>query len=160
MIRKLSYYPFLRIFVVYYYNFLCVESPSLKRPPSTRLGPDWVWVDPLITHPNQARPENLAWSHSVSIQYSLCIKRRFMKPWLLSSIANTECLFSQSSIPFTPTLNFISKSDHDNCTIFLYNLCCKYCYLGNHVCVTKIKRSSPPPPFPPPFLLKKYLIYL
>ena len=53
------------------------------------------------------RLENLAWSHSVFIQYSLCIKRRFMKPLLLFSIANIECLFTQS-IPPTPPLNLIS----------------------------------------------------
>ena len=32
------------------------------------------------------RLENLAWSHSVFIQFSFCRKRRFMKPLLLSSI--------------------------------------------------------------------------
>ena len=72
------------------------------------------------------RPENLAWSHSVFIQYSLCITRRFMKPLLLSSIANTECLFFQS-IPPSPNLNFISKSYHVNCPNFFYNLPCHYC---------------------------------
>ena len=34
------------------------------------------------------RLDNLAWSHSVFIQFSLCIKRRLMKPLLLSSITN------------------------------------------------------------------------
>ena len=27
MISKLSYYPFLRIIVIFYYKFLCEESP-------------------------------------------------------------------------------------------------------------------------------------
>ena len=36
------------------------------------------------------RLENLAWSHSVSIQFSFCRKRRFMKPLLLSSV-DTFC---------------------------------------------------------------------
>ena len=52
------------------------------------------------------RPQNLAWSHSVLIQTSLC-----KKPLFMSSIANTKCLLSQF-IPPTLTLNLIGKSDH------------------------------------------------
>ena len=52
-----------------------------------------------LTANRYTRPENLAWSHSVFIQYSLCIKCRFMKPLSLSSIANTECIFIQSIPP-------------------------------------------------------------
>ena len=35
MISNISYYLFLRIIVVYYYKFLCVESLWPKRPPIT-----------------------------------------------------------------------------------------------------------------------------
>ena len=34
MVSNLSYYLFLSILVVYYYNFLCVESPWPKKRPS------------------------------------------------------------------------------------------------------------------------------
>ena len=40
------------------------------------------------------RPENLAWSHTVFIKYSLCIKHRFMKPLFSSSIENTVSFLS------------------------------------------------------------------
>ena len=38
MISNLSYYLFLSILVVYYYKFLCVESPWPKRRPSRSVG--------------------------------------------------------------------------------------------------------------------------
>ena len=80
-----------------------------KHPPR---GPMlWKYQKWNVNPNHYTRPENLAWSHSVFIQYSLCIKRWFMKPLLLSNIANTGCLFSQS-IPPTPTLNLISKRYH------------------------------------------------
>ena len=109
----------------------CVRKTNQCRPATET--PFWQQLNRVLWQPlyiafwynaphanRYTRPENLAWSHSVFIQYSLCIKCRFMKPLLLSSIANTQ------SIPPTPHLNLISKSYHVNCPKVFHNLpCCK-----------------------------------
>ena len=63
-----------------------------------------------------------------------------MKPLLLSSIANTESLFTQS-IPPSALLNLTNKSYLVNCPKCLYNLPCKYYYMQNYVYVMTVKKS-------------------
>ena len=62
------------------------------------------------------RLEILAWSHSVFIQFSLCIKRRFMIPLLLSRIENYKLpnlKYRMSFYPIhSPTSHCISNNLH------------------------------------------------
>ena len=85
----------------------------------------------------QARDSSLIPLCLYPVQFK-CKNRRFLKPLLLSSIANAGCLFSQS-IPPTPSLNFESKYYHVNRPKFLYNLLCKFSLIINHVYVSKVK---------------------
>ena len=48
------------------------------------------------------RLENLAWSHTVFIQFSLFIKRRFTKPLLLSNIKNCNSFNLKYWVSFYP----------------------------------------------------------
>ena len=53
----------------------------------------YCWLKKSITYANRyTRLENLAWSHSVFWRFIFCRKRRFMKPFLLSSV-DTVCSF-------------------------------------------------------------------